>query len=152
MPMPPFAAGSTSGRVEFLRQPIEVVRIVVGALAVQRLVVVTRTAREERGSAVAGDRAVRNPVAIDVAIARELAELLEFVCIQPLAAIERLGRIVERLRHPGIHAQVKIGHHEDRRLESLGDFERVHRHRVALVDRGRQQHRVLGIAVRQYRG
>ena len=64
---------------------------------------------------------------------------------------ERLVRILERVRHPGIHAEVEIAHHEHQRLEAFGQVERVHRHRVALLHRRRQQHDVLRVAVRQRR-
>ena len=33
------------------------------------------------------------------------------------------------MRHPGVHAEVEVAHHEDERLEPLGEVERVHRHR-----------------------
>ena len=69
-----------------------------------------------------------------------------------LAAVERLIGIRERLRHPVVHAEVEVAHHEDHDLETLGQIERLHRHRVALFDRGRDQHDLLGVAVRQHSG
>ena len=135
--------------LELPREPIQILRVVLGTLAVLRLFVVARPAREIRRHAVAGDRAVRDAVAVHVAVAREFADALERVGIQQLAARDRLGRIVEGVRHPRVHAQVEVRHHEDRRLHVLGEVERVHRHRVALGDRAGQQQRVLGVAVRQ---
>ena len=53
--------------------------------------------------------------------------------------------------HPGVHAEVEVRHHEDRRLEPLRQVERRHRELVALLRRTRDEHDVLRVAVRQDR-
>ena len=59
-------------------------------------------------------------VAIDVAIASELTDLLQRLRVQPLSSLEWRRRVIERLCHPRIHAEVQVGHHEDRLLQLLG--------------------------------
>ena len=55
-----------------------------------------------------------------------------------LAAIERLLRVGERLGHPVVHPEVEVRHDEHGSLEALGEVERVHGERVALLDGARQ--------------
>ena len=71
MPTSPFARHVDVGlrherarRLELARQAIEVLRVVLGAFAVLCLLVVARSAREVRGHAVAGHRAIRDAVAV----------------------------------------------------------------------------------------
>ena len=139
-------------RLELAQQPVDVVGVVVRPLAVLRLGVVAGAAREERRPELPGQRAVRDAVAVDVLVAAPLADRLQRLRRQHLAAVERRLGIRERLGHPVVHAEVEIGHHEDRRLEALGEVEGLDGHRVALGDRRRQQQDVLGVAVRQARG
>ena len=48
-----------------------------------------------------------------------------------------------------VHAEIEIAHHEDEGLQPLGEIERIHRHRVALFNRRRDEHHVLRVTVRQ---
>ena len=90
--------------------------------------VVARAAREVRRERMigAGQRAPRNAVAVDVVVAAPLAlQLRELLGGEHLAALDRLGRILERIGHPVVHAEVEIAQDEDRRLELLGEIERL---------------------------
>ncbi len=97
-----------------------------------------------------GQSAVGHAVVVHVAVARPLAgKLLQVALRQHLAAVELLLRVFELRRHPEVHAQVEVGEHEHGRLEAVGEVERVPRELVALLDRPRQEHEVLGVAVGQ---
>ena len=101
------------------------------------------------GAPVPGSDRQGIAVAVHVLVAApRRAQLAHLRLVEHLAAIDRLVRIRERLRHPGVHAEVEIAHHEDDRLQPLGQVERVHRHLVALFDRRRQQQHVPRVAVR----
>ena len=63
--------------LELPRQPVHVLDVVVGPLAVLPLGVVAGAAREVRRHAVARHRAVGDAVAVDVLVAAPLAELLQ---------------------------------------------------------------------------
>src|SRR5437016_2023203 len=98
------------------------------------------TAREVAGGGVIspGDRAVRDTVAVDVAVPRPLAgEALEVVLREHLAAVELPFRVLELWRHPEVHPEVQVGKDEHRRLEAVGVIEGVAGHLVALLDRSR---------------
>ena len=77
----------------------------------------------------------------------KLPSLLQIFGGEHLAAIELLRGVFERIRHPVVHAEIEIAHHEDRSLEALGQIEGVDRHVEAFRDAGRQQHDVLRVAV-----
>ena len=97
-----------------------------------------------------GQRAVGDAVLVDVAVAGPLAgHLLEIVLRQHLSAVERFLRVLELRRHPQVHAEVEVGEHKDRRLESVRVVECVARELVALLDRPGQQDDVLRVAMRQ---
>ena len=57
--------------------------------------------------------------------------------------------ILERLRHPVVHAEIEVGHDEHRRLQLLGQIEGLARHREALRHRTRDQHGMNGVAMRE---
>ena len=143
------------GRLELARQAVHVVRVVVRLLGVRRPRRVTRAAREvgrrgvvdESGKGPPGDA-----VAVHVRIAPELAEpadvLLELLFgPDHLAAIERLLGVGEGIGHPVVHAQVEVGHQEDRGLEALREVEGVLREEVALRDAPGEQQDVPAVAV-----
>ena len=73
-------------------------------------------------------RAVADAVAIHVFVARESAQPFEIFRRQNLAAILRLIGILERLRHPVVHAKIEVRHDEHRRLQLLGEIESVASH------------------------
>ena len=98
--------------LELARQPVEIIGVVVGALAVLRLLVVAGSAGEVRRHAVARHRAVRDAVTVDIPVAGELAQPLQRGSVEPLAAVERLGGVVKRLGHPGVHPEVEVRQHE----------------------------------------
>ena len=54
----------------------------------------------------------------------------------------------ERIGHPVVHADIEVGHDDDRRLQALGKIERLRAHREALGRVGGEQQHVLGVAVR----
>ena len=132
-------------RVELARQPIEVVDEVVRPLAVVRLLVVAGAAREvgrhagARAACGRGCRRRRRPCS---GPSRRWRASVSASSTLPRSS--GLVGILERIGHPGVHAEVEIAHHEDGRLEALGEVEGVLRHLVALGDRRRQQQDVLG--------
>src|SRR5207244_12263235 len=119
-------------------EAIHVARVCAGALGVPGVLVVARTAREvTRGGMVgAGERAVRDAVALDVLVSAPLAaEAIQVFLAQDLASIERLLGVLESRSHPQVHAEVEIREHEHRRLETVGVVDRVAPELVALIDR-----------------
>ena len=102
-------------RVELAPEALHVLHVIVGALAVLAAGVVAGAAREIRRRVGAGQRAVRDAVAVHVLVAAPLADARDGLRVQHLAAIDgRLG-IRERIRHPRVHAEVEIAHDEHRR-------------------------------------
>ena len=97
----------------------------------------------------ARQRAVADAVSVNVFVAGETAEAVEIFLAEHLAAIDRRGRIFERIGHPVVHAEIEIGHDEDQRLELLGQIEGLGRHGEALFHGAGKQHDVLRIAVRK---
>ena len=138
-------------RLELARQPVHIVHVVVRPLAVLALRVVPRSARERRRHAVARDGAVRDAVAVDILVAAPLSQFLYHLGGEQLPAVDRLVGILEALGHPVVHPEVQVHHDEDRRLELFGEVERLLRHGVALLDRGGDDHDVLGVAVGEKR-
>ena len=136
---------------ELVRQAVHVVGVIVRTLAVLRLLVVSAAAREPCRSGMVGSRqgAIADAVAVHVLVAREAAQPFQIFRGQHLAAIHRLLGILERLRHPVVHAEIEIGHDEHRRLQLLGEIERLARHAEALGHAARKQHGMLGVAVRE---
>ena len=63
--------------------------------------------------------------------------------------MDRLVGIRERVAQPEVHPQVEVGGHENRRLELLGEVQGFDRHRVAFLDRARDQHDVPAVAMAQ---
>ncbi len=147
-------SGNQLARVfKLARQPVHHLQVLVRLLGVARRIVVSRAAREVRrlGMIGARQRAPADGVAVHIAVAREAAQPFEVFRGQHLAAIQRLVRIGERLRHPVVHAQVEIAEHKHRRLQPLGQIERRVAELEALLHRARQQNNVLGVAVREER-
>ncbi len=138
--------------LELASQAVHVVHVIVRSLAVLRLVVVAGAPREERRHVIARHRAVRNAVTVNIPISAPFAQFLEHVGGKPLTPIDRLRRILEPLRHPVVHAQVEVHHHEDRRLEPFREIERFHRQLVGLLHRVRNQENVFRVAMREERG
>ena len=144
-------------RLEFPREPVHVVLVVVGALRVGRALGMARAPREVGGEGMLGrsrQRAPRDPVPVHVLVSLESPELLHVPVDVParpqhLAAIERLLRIGEGIAHPVVHPEVEVHHHEDRRLEALRQVERLARHLGALLDASRDEQDVARVAVRQ---
>jgi hypothetical protein len=77
------------GRLEFPRQPIQVLHVVFGALAVERHLVVARTSGKVRGQAVTRNGAVGDAIAVDILVAPPLSDPLEQFGGELLAARER---------------------------------------------------------------
>ena len=65
----------------------------------------------------AGQRAVANAVAVHVFVAGKAAQAVEVFFAQHLAALDRLLRIFERIRHPVVHAEIEVGHDEHQASE-----------------------------------
>jgi len=73
-------------------------------------------------------RALRNAVAVVVVVAPEVLGFVEVVRRQHLAAIGLVTVIpLEPRHHPVVHADVEIADQKRRRLEALGDVERLGR-------------------------
>ena len=100
----------------------------------------------------AGKGAVGNAVAIHVAVALKFPDPLQVRGRKHLAARNRFVGVFERVGHPVVHPEIEIAHQEDRSLKLLGEIECLHRHGVALLDRGGQQQDVHGVAMRQVDG
>ena len=112
-----------------------------------------RAAREIRRHARARHRAVRDAVAVDVLVAAPLARAAPASPRRaPCRDRAACSGYANGFDHPGVHAEIEVAHHEHERLEPLGEVERVHRHRVALLDRRGKQQDLLRVAVRQQRG
>ena len=124
--------------------------VVVRPLAVLRHLVVARAAREDtpacrcRAACATESRRRRRPCS-----GPTRAELA--------SASPRRAPCRDRSACPGyvngcdiqvFMPEIEVAHHEDERLEPLGQVERLHRHLVALLDRAGQQHDVLRVAVR----
>ena len=93
--------------------------------------------------------AVRDAVAVQVLVAREFLAGFEILARQDFAPV------VTALIGPGqsgfqplVHADVEIGHEEDRRLQPVGEVEALRRHLEALVRILGEEEHVLGVAVR----
>ena len=97
----------------------------------------------------ARQRAIANTVPVHVFVTGKAAQPVEVFLRQHFPTIDRFFRILERFRHPVVHAEVEVRHHEHRRLQLLGQIERLTRHRETFRHRTRQQHGMDGIAVRE---
>ena len=130
--------------------PLERARV----LAVGRAVVVARAAGEVGRLRVgrARERPPADPVAVHVGVAGEPAEPVEVLLREHLAAIERALRVRERVGHPDVHAEVEVGQDEHRRLQPLGEVERLDRQGEALLHRAREEQHVPRVAVGEERG
>ena len=93
-------------------------------------------------------RAIGNAVTIHIAITLEASKPLQVLHRKDLAAIEFLGGILERIRHPIVHAQIEITHHENGCLEAFRKIESDVRHFETLFNARRDQHHVFGVAMR----
>src|SRR5207237_7323317 len=92
--------------LELPREPIHVVLVVVGPLAVLSALVVAGAAREVRRHVVARARALRNPVAVDVLIAAPLAPApRQRRRVEHLPSIDWLIGLLEALGHPCVHPE-----------------------------------------------
>ena len=127
---------------------------VVGTFAVLGFLVVPAAAgKVGRGGMIgAGQRAVADAISVNVLVAGKAAEAVEIFLAQHFAALDRLLRILEGVRHPVVHAEIKIGHHEDQGLELLRQIEGIARHGEALLHGTGEQQDVLGVAVGEKRG
>ena len=142
-------------RLELAGEAVHVGLVVLGPLGVGRALGVAGAAREERRGHVvdlAGEGAVRDAVAVHVAVAGELLELRDvrlelFLGPDDLAPVDRLLGIRERVGHPVVHAEVEVRHDEHGRLESLRQVESLDRELVALLHRARDEQDVLRVAV-----
>ena len=95
----------------------------------------------------AGQCAITDAVAIHIFIPGKPAQFLQILGREHLPTPDRLIRVGKRVGHPVVHAQIEIEHDEDRRLELLGQVERLLRHREALFRRGGEEHRMLRVAM-----
>ena len=143
------------GGLEFAQQPLHVLDVGPAFLGVTGPFVLGR-ATGEKGTARRmgpGQRAVRNTVAVDIEIAAEFATLFEHVVGHDLAAVVAARRIpAQRLDQPFVHADIKIEHHEDRRLQPIGEVERIGGEGEGFVRVLREQQHVLGVTVRGISG
>ena len=97
----------------------------------------------------AGVGAVGDAVAVHVEITTEVLARLQLLGAHDLAAIVAPGVVpFERIAQARIHADIQIGHHEHRRLQAVGEVQRLRGELEAFFRiLGKQQH-VLGVAVR----
>ena len=94
-----------------------------------------------------GESAVWNTVAVHILVACESAEAIKIFLAQNFSALDRLFRVFERIRHPVVHAKIKIGHHEHQCLELLRQLKRILGHAETLLRGTRNKQDVLGVAV-----
>ena len=147
------ASGTCCRAVSNLRaQAVDVVDVVVRPLAVLPLLVVPRAAREVRRHAAARDacdtgcRRRRRPCSGPTRRCR--------FSVSASSTLPRSSGSSGYANGSDIHVFIARSRSlitKTRRLEALGEVEGVHRHRVALLDRCRDQHDLLGVAVRQQR-
>jgi hypothetical protein len=98
----------------------------------------------------AGQRAIRNAIAVHVEVAMEFFELLDLVFRVDLAAVWHVVVVpLEIGAHPVVHADVEIRHHHDRGLQPLGEIERVAREVETFFGIARKQADVFGVAMRR---
>ena len=102
------------------------------------------------GRVGAGIGAVGDAVAVDVEIAAEaLLHVFEILFGEHLAAVVRAGVVpLERFGHVVVHAEVEVGHDDDRRLETFGQIEGGGGELEAFLRGGGIEADVLGVAVR----
>ena len=88
------------GGFELAHQPVEVFLPIFGTFAVARFLVVAGTAGEVSRQRVlgAGNRAIADTVAIDVFVAFKVAQALQILGVQDLAALDWLGSGMEMAR------------------------------------------------------
>src|SRR5262249_52268271 len=132
-------------------QAVQIVAVVVGPLAVLAFLVMSGTAREPGALRMidAGQSAIAEAIPFAILVAGETTNPAEASFRQDLAALNRLSWILERVRHPVVHAEVQVAHHKDWRLQLVGEIERLVRHGEALRRRTRNQHGMNRVAVRQ---
>ena len=148
-------------RRQVRRRPVDLppdarehVRVRLRVLGVVAEPVVARAARQVGALGVhARQRAPRDPVPVHVQIAVERPRrLLQLLRGQHLAPVRPVRVVPFELRHdPVVHPDVQVRQHEDRRLEALGQIERLHRHLETLVRVRREDHDVPRIPVRRIR-
>ena len=140
------------GGLELAREPVHVADVGRRALGVAAVLVVAGAAREVGGLALAGragQRAVRDGVAVDVLVAAPVLHRDDAGLVEHLAAGDRLLGVREGVGHPEVHAEVEVAQHEHRRLEHLGEVERLLRELVGLERARRVEADVLAVAVRR---
>src|SRR5512147_1958267 len=100
----------TAYAIELLRQPVNVLNVILGALAILGLLVMTAAAREvcRRGMIGSRQRAIPDSIAVHVLVSGEAAEAFQVRRREYLAPFDGFCRIGERVGHPVVHAKVEI--------------------------------------------
>ena len=137
-------------RLELLQQALHVGLVIRALLRVDRVGVLGSPAGEV--AALRGVRArigaERNPVAVHVEIPSEFFSRVEHLGRHHLAAVVLAAVVpLKRRAQALVHADVEIAHQEHRRLQPLGEVERLRGHLEALVRVLREKQHVLGVAV-----
>src|SRR5262249_42040044 len=96
--------------------------------------------------------AICDAIAVDVFVASKASKALKIFFAENLAAFKRFLRIRKWIRHPVVHAEVKIRHDKHRSLKLFSKVECILRHREALEWRCGKQKDMLGIAMAEHRG
>ncbi len=137
--------------LELAHQPLHVVDVDRAFFRIARIAVARGAAGEiaALGRMRAGIGAVGDAVAVDVEIAAEVAAFLQHLRRHHLAAVV-LPRVVplQRAAQPVVHADVEVEHQEDRGLQPLGEVEGMRGEFEGFRRILREQHHVLGVAVR----
>ena len=148
---PDLGCGQIPGRaLDLPPDPRQHIRVRLRVLGVVAVTVVTRSARQEGALWVhARQRSPRDPVAVHIQVALEGAGCrLELFGGQHLAPVGPVGIVPFELRHdPIVHPDVQVGKDEDRRLEPLGQVERLDREVEALARVRGKDHDVLRVPV-----
>ena len=139
------------GRIELLQQAFHVVDVIRPALRIARIRI-TRSASGEvaaLGRVGAGIGAIGNAVPINILVAAEIPARFQLLGTHHLAAIV-VTRVVpgERRAQALVHADVQIGHDENRGLQAVGKVKGLCGELEALARIFRQQQHMLGVPVR----
>src|SRR5439155_742512 len=132
--------------LELPLQALHVVLVVGAGLGVAGVRVAARAAREvgALGRVRARQRARRDAVAVVILVAAELLPAFQLLRAHHLAAVVLAAVVpLEGIGEALVHADVEVGHQKHRRLQALGEVERLGGELEALVRIVREEEHVL---------
>ena len=90
---------------------------------------------------------VADTISIHVFVTGKISQTIQVFLGQHFAALNWLFRIFKGIGHPVVHSQIKVGHYEYERLETLRQIKRILRHGEALFRGTWNQKNVFGVAM-----